>query len=52
MSGVKCTCGDNQRKACPVCEKRESPGYWCEICGQVVTDKRCPLCGLKTRKVK
>jgi predicted RNA-binding protein with PUA domain len=52
MSGVKCTCGDNPRKACPVCEKRESPGYWCEICGQVVTDKRCPLCGLKTRKVK
>ena len=32
--------------------REEPPSYWCEICGQVVTDKRCPLCGLKTRKIR
>jgi predicted RNA-binding protein with PUA domain len=30
----------------------EPPGYWCDICQQVVTDKRCPLCGLKARKMR
>jgi len=47
-----CTCRANPRESCPVSEKREPPDYWCEICGQVVTDKRCPLCGLKTRKIR
>jgi len=45
-------CGADQQDSCPVCEKKESPGYWCETCGQVVADKRCPLCGLKTRKMR
>jgi len=52
MTGVKCTCGGNPRESCPVCGNREPPGYWCETCGEVVTDKRCPLCGLKTRKMR
>jgi len=50
--GEKCTCGADPPESCPVCEKRECLGYWCEICGQVVTDKRCPLCGLKARKMR
>ena len=52
MSSVKCRCGDNLRGICPVCDKRDLPAYWCGICGQVVTDKRCPLCGLKARKMR
>jgi predicted RNA-binding protein with PUA domain len=45
-------CGHNPLESCPVCEERDPAGYWCEICGQVVTDKRCSLCGLKTRKMR
>jgi hypothetical protein len=47
-----CTCGANPRESCPVCDKKEPPGYWCETCVQVVADKRCPLCGLKARKMR
>jgi len=52
MSSVKCRCGANPRESCPVCEKWDLPAYWCGICGQVVADKRCPLCGLKARKMR
>ncbi|HEX2768767.1 MAG TPA: hypothetical protein VHN12_05745 [Geobacteraceae bacterium] len=52
MSGMKCTCGANPREGCPACGKKELSGYWCDICQQVVTDKRCPLCGLKARKMR
>ena len=26
--------------------------YWCEVCQQQVPEKRCPLCGLKARKMR
>jgi len=26
--------------------------YWCDNCQRQVVDKRCPLCGLKTKKVR
>lgn len=26
--------------------------YWCDSCGQAVAEKRCPLCGLKARKMR
>jgi predicted RNA-binding protein with PUA domain len=53
MTGGICTCGGSRPgKHCPVCEKKEQPLYWCDGCGQVVTEKRCPLCGLKARKMR
>lgn len=26
--------------------------YWCQVCRQAVAEKRCPLCGLKARKLR
>lgn len=52
--GVKaCMCGkESKEEVCSVCAERESSRYWCESCLQIVTEKRCPLCGLKARKVR
>jgi hypothetical protein len=47
----KCACG-REDEACPVCGEREMPGYWCDGCRQAVAEKRCPLCGLKARKIR
>lgn len=26
--------------------------YWCEVCEQMFDSKRCPLCGMKLKKVR
>ena len=44
--------GGKPEDGCPVCGEREQPDYWCEECEQVVPKKRCPLCGLKARKIR
>ena len=51
---IKCPhCGDEQpTEACRLCREREVPRYWCQVCNRVVLEKRCPLCGLKARKIK
>lgn len=50
MTAEKCTCGEKPEESCPVCGEKEKV-YWCEVCRQQVDSKRCPLCGLKTRKM-
>ena len=52
MADRECTCGNSKPGAvCQVCRDRESLQYWCESCEQTVAEKRCPLCGLKARKL-
>ena len=46
-----CSCGTGEGKSCPACGG-EQAAYWCESCKQVVDDKRCPLCGLKAKKLR
>ncbi len=50
VTETKCTCG-TEGETCPVCDERETPAYWCDGCRQAVAVKRCPLCGLKARKI-
>ncbi|ACM20278.1 hypothetical protein Geob_1921 [Geotalea daltonii FRC-32] len=51
MNDRQCTCpGGMQDLQCEVCSQR--PTYWCDNCKKEVPEKRCPLCGLKTRKMK
>jgi hypothetical protein len=37
---------------CTVCREVEKSGYWCNVCKREVAEKRCPLCGLKARKLR
>ncbi len=49
----KCTGSINEKgEHCTVCRQREMPGYWCDVCEREVAEKRCPLCGLKARKIR
>ncbi len=51
MNDRQCTCpGGMQDLQCEVCSQR--PAYWCDNCKKEVPEKRCPLCGLKTLKMK
>lgn len=53
MSDEKYTCsGKKPGEVCAVCAESGLPLYWCDACGQSVTEKRCPLCGLKARKIR
>jgi len=53
MAEEKCVCGrEGEEGACAACGEREAPAYWCDHCGQTVYEKRCPLCGLKARKMR
>jgi RNA polymerase subunit RPABC4/transcription elongation factor Spt4 len=53
MVDGKCACGrEGEAGACAVCGGRDTPGYWCDGCGRAVPEKRCPLCGLKARKMR
>ncbi|MDR3580791.1 MAG: hypothetical protein P4L44_12595 [Oryzomonas sp.] len=48
-----CGCGTKRsEETCPACREAEPRRYWCETCERVVADKRCPLCGLKARKIR
>lgn len=53
MVSEKCMCGCGQPRAeCPVGGGNNTPTYWCEVCEREVAEKRCPLCGLKARKLR
>ena len=53
MADGKCACGGGMpEEARPVCGSGEALRYWCEVCGRAVAEKRCPLCGLKTRRMR
>ncbi len=50
--GDGCPCGSGAAAGnCPFCGEG-APLYWCETCRQVVQEKRCPLCGLKARRLR
>ena len=49
---ARCSCGTGEGKSCPACSNEPEEAYWCESCKQVVDDKRCPLCGLKAKKLR
>ena len=52
MADRECTCGKiKPGEPCPACRERESLPYWCDSCERAVAEKRCPLCGLKARKI-
>ncbi|BCS54936.1 hypothetical protein [Geobacter sp. SVR] len=52
MTDKPCAGGrDKSGEPCPCCETDQSCGYWCETCRRPVAEKRCPLCGLKTKKI-
>jgi hypothetical protein len=48
----KCNCGEGHQGSCGGCGMEEIFGYWCDTCKTSVPDKRCPNCGLKTKKKK
>ncbi len=53
MTGEECSCDkEGGYMACPACGKGQEPGYWCANCERAVPEKRCPLCGLKARKMR
>jgi hypothetical protein len=52
MTAKPCTCSGGQKgDICLECGGMTTLGYWCETCKKAVPDKRCPLCGLKAKKI-
>ncbi len=48
-----CPCGSGTANgSCPLCGGEEPFRYWCDTCRQAVPEKRCPLCGLKARRMR
>jgi len=47
---TKCCCDKKDEVACASCQLDEIFSYWCDSCKRPVSEKRCPLCGLKTKK--
>ena len=45
-------CRKGKGGTCTGCGDLEMPGYWCNVCEREVAEKRCPFCGLKTRKLR
>lgn len=53
IDNKRCNEGENDSQmTCRTCGYGAPVLYWCETCQQLVPDKRCPGCGLKTRKVR
>ena len=53
MTETHCSCGSTKNGMdCPACRERRELPYWCESCRQAVTEKRCPLCGLKAKRIR
>ncbi|EHP87303.1 hypothetical protein GeomeDRAFT_1389 [Geobacter metallireducens RCH3] len=49
----RCRCGQGKPgEKCPHCGKDEETWYWCEVCEEAVASSRCPICGLKTRRMR
>jgi hypothetical protein len=47
-----CGSGREDDPACQLCAKLAELRYWCEVCERPVAEKRCPLCGLKARRMR
>lgn len=45
-------CDHKEQEGCAACRSDEIFAYWCETCQRSLPEKRCPYCGLKTRKKK
>ena len=52
MADGKCPWGAKEGEGCSICGSDAAPLYWCESCGEYVEEKRCPLCGLKAKRVR
>ncbi|GAM09580.1 hypothetical protein OR1_01860 [Geobacter sp. OR-1] len=52
MNPERCACDEKTSDKCRICQEEQLPLYWCERCNQAVPEKRCPLCGLKARRMK
>jgi predicted RNA-binding protein with PUA domain len=52
MVNRKCTCCVSKGESCSTCNPEGFPLYWCESCQETVEDKRCPLCGLKAKRMR
>ena len=52
MGNGKCACGETEEESCTLCDSGGEPLYWCEACREYVAEKRCPLCGLKAKRVR
>jgi predicted RNA-binding Zn-ribbon protein involved in translation (DUF1610 family) len=53
MVDGKCRCAGNKPgEDCPDCGADESLLFWCDTCEEAVPEKRCPLCGLKAKKIQ
>ena len=50
MAEKKDCCGAPQETKCGGCA--DALAYWCESCHKATAEKRCPLCGLKTRRAR
>ena len=48
----RCGCGEKHEEGCAGCRPDEPLPFWCESCERFVAEKRCPSCGLKTRRKK
>ncbi|HJV34101.1 hypothetical protein [Geomonas sp.] len=46
-----CGCGE-KHDGCAACGMENLLSYWCDTCKRGVPDKRCPHCGLKSRRKK
>ncbi|WP_298270684.1 hypothetical protein [Geobacter sp.] len=48
----QCRCAEGKPgEKCPFCMGEER-WYWCEVCREAVADRRCPRCGLKTKRMR
>jgi len=53
MADGKPVCGgEGEVDACRPCGEGWTPSYWCDTCEREVGEKRCPLCGLKARRMR
>jgi predicted RNA-binding protein with PUA domain len=52
MDNRNCTRCESAGESCTTCSSGGVPIYWCESCRKAVEEKRCPLCGLKAKKVR
>ena len=44
--------GGKPEELCPVSGGCKLLPFWCEACQIAVAEKRCPLCGLKAKKIR
>jgi hypothetical protein len=52
MKSERSECEEKSCDKCQNCQEDELLLYWCEQCNQAIAEKRCPLCGLKARRMK